>query len=471
MYVSGGASLSLHTTILSMAALLGLAGPLAAAPQAGAGQTATAARDDDPVLALRDQHVDPDRFRVAIQATVRRHPSTAEAAAVEDEARLGVKGAQQLLLPRIDISATSYRVISRKFSNDPLNIIERSRPDHRTDVSVSAQQVLFDFGATEKQIRAATDRLRGARADAEVATDRIAVSAIAAWYDVFGYRALVALVKSYVADQREVRVGVARRIREGVAAESDLAGVDSGIARADTRLAGYQRGLANAEARFEELTGAPAPANLGRAPAPTGLPTDHDTAAFLGTRVAIVRSADAAAAASAQDAAAMRAQRKPAITGGIDYGRYGLLENPTDYDLRGSVTIRQRLFGGTDANAAQTGARARAARAHADVVREEASRDAAIAWSDVQALQTQLAALESAYLASKRARDATFERFGATRGTMFDVLSAQEGYYDSATAYIQGLIDLDAARYILLSRTGQLLPRLGIAVDPNLAQP
>ncbi|HSI17035.1 MAG TPA: hypothetical protein VK980_04645, partial [Sphingomonas sp.] len=110
-----------------MVALLGLTGPLAAAPQVGAGQTATAAHDADPVLALRDQHIDPDQFRAAIQATVRRHPSTAEAAAVEDEARLGVKGARQLLLPRIDISATSYRVIAREFSNDPLNIIERSR--------------------------------------------------------------------------------------------------------------------------------------------------------------------------------------------------------------------------------------------------------------------------------------------------------------------------------------------------------
>lgn len=454
-----------------MAALLGLAGPLAAAPQDRAGQTASVARDADPVLALRDQHIDPDQFRAAIQATVRRHPSIAEAAAVEDEARLGVSAAQQMLLPRVDLSASSYRIISRKFSNDPLNIIERSRPDHRTDVLLSAQQVLFDFGATEKQIRAATDRLRSARADAEASTDRIAVSAIAAWYDVFGYRALVALVKSYVADQQEVRGGVGLRIKQGVAAESDLSNVDSAIARASTRLANYQRGLANAEARFEELTGAPAPANLGRAPAPPGLPGDHDTAAFLGGKIAAVRSADAAAEASTQDAAATRAQRKPSVTGGIDAGRYGLLENATDYDVRGSVTIHQRLFGGLDPTAAQAGARARAARAHADVVREESSRDAAIAWSDVQALEAQLAALETAYVAARRSRDATFERFRASRGTMFDVLSSQDAFYESATAYIQGLIDLDAARYTLLSRTGELLPRLGIAVDPNQVRP
>ncbi len=105
------------------------------------------------------------------------------------------------------------------------------------------------------------------------------------------------------------------------------------------------------------------------------------------------------------------------------------------------------------------------------MVREESSRDAAIAWSDVQALEAQLAALETAYVAARRSRDATFERFRASRGTMFDVLSSQDAFYESATAYIQGLIDLDAARYTLLSRTGELLPRLGIAVDPNQVRP
>lgn len=450
-----------------MTALIALACPLAAARQDGTGQTAPTAREADLILALRDQQMDPDQFRAAIQATVKRHPSLAEAAAVEDEARLGVSAARQLLLPRVDLSLSSFRVIARDFSNDPLNIIERSRPSNRTDALLSAQQVLFDFGATAKQIRAAGDRLRGARADAEASTDRIAVSAIAAWYDVFGYRALVALGRSFVADQQAVRAGVGQRIRQGVAAESDLAGVDSAIARANIRLAGYQRGLANAEARFEELTGAPAPPDLGRAPAPGGLPGDHDTAASLGSEISIVRSADASAAAAEHDAAATRAQRKPQLTGGVDAGRYGLFENARDYDVRGSLTLRQRLFGGLDASAAQAGARARAAQAHADVVRETATRDAAIAWSDVQALGTQLAALESAYLAARRSRDAIFERFRASRGTMFDVLSAQEAYYESATAYIQGLIDLDAARYTLLSRTGELLPRLGITVDTS----
>lgn len=446
--------------------------PLAAQPPAAAPQPAGTQREvpgtrlaQDPVLSLGTEAAESGTFEAAIRATVDNHPATAEANALEDEARYGVSGARQLLLPRIDTSLSSYRVIARDFSNDPFNVIERSRPRERTDGLVSVQQTLYDFGATSKQIRAASARLKAAKADAEASATQIAVGAIAAWYDVFGYRALTALATAFLSDQRQVRVGMQDRIRQGVSAEADLAGVDSAIARAQSRLAQYARGLANAEARFEELTGAPPPADLPRAPVLGRTPRDREDASALGKTTASVRSAEANATAIAQDAAAAKAQRRPLLTGAVDAGRYGVFENSSDYDVRASVTIRQRFLGGAVAQLRQSQARAVAAEARADRVREEGSRDAAIAFADVAALQTQLDALEMAYVAARRSRDATFERFKATRGTLYDVLSVQQGYFESATGYIQGLVDLDAARYVLLARTDRLLPALGIDVN------
>uniref|UniRef100_UPI00140DEB3D TolC family protein n=1 Tax=Sphingosinicella sp. YJ22 TaxID=1104780 RepID=UPI00140DEB3D len=144
---------------------------------------------------------------------------------------------------------------------------------------------------------------------------------------------------------------------------------------------------------------------------------------------------------------------------------YGVFENDRDYDVRARLGLRWRLFGGVDPRARQFAARARGAEARADRVRVEAERDAAIAWADVQALEQQLAALEAAYRASRQSRDVIVTRFRAARGTLFDVIAAEDAYFAAATAYIQGLTELDAARYILLSRTGLLLQRLGI--DPD----
>jgi adhesin transport system outer membrane protein len=418
----------------------------------------------DPVLRLRREQAGFEPFRAAIAAAVERHPGTVESAAVEDEALAVLEEARQARLPTVDLSVTSYRILARDFSNDPFNIIERSRPRQRTDAILSVNQTLFDFGATARRISAAGARLRAAGADLEAAADRIALGAVAAWYDVFAFRALVSLTEAFVANQRDLRAAVEIRIREGVSADGDLARVDSYIAPAETRLARFRRLAANAEARFTELTGSP-PAALERAPSPgPAVPTRED-AALAAEQSAAVRSAEAQFDAARQEARAARADRLPVVTAGVDAGRYGVIENDRDYDVRGRVALRYRIFGGADARAEQHEARARAADARASRIREEAGRDAAIAWSDVRALEEQLEALEAAYIASRRSRDVIAERFRAARGTLFDVVAAEDAYFESATAYIQALTELDAARYVLLSRMGRLLDILRIDAD------
>ena len=420
---------------------------------------------NDPVLLLRHRQSSFEPFRAIVAGAVERHPGTAEAAANEDEARAVLEESRMGELPTVDFNLTSYRVLSRDFSNDPFNIIERSRPQQRTDALLTVNQLIFDFGATARRISAAGARLRSAGAELEVAADRTALNAVAAWYDVFAFRALVALSEAFSANQRDLRTAVEERIRQGVSSESELARVDSYIAQADTRLARFRRMLAGAEARFAELTGAPAPAGLERAPSPGPAISSRDEAAAAAGRSAGVRSAEAASDAARQEMRAARADRLPQVVAGIDAGRYGLIENDRDYDVRGRVALRYRIFGATDARAEQYAARARGADARATRIREEAERDAAIAWSDVRALEEQLEALEASYIASRRSRDVIAERFRVARGTLFDVVAAEDSYFESATAYIQALSELDAARYVLLSRMGRLLDVL--EVDPD----
>ena len=54
----------------------------------------------------------------------------------------------------------------------------------------------------------------------------------------------------------------------------------------------------------------------------------------------------------------------------------------------------------------------------------------------------------------------------AQRGSLFDVLEANDAYFATAVAYVQAISELDAARYVLLSRTGRLLEALDIAPAP-----
>lgn len=418
-------------------------------------------RANDPILSLGRGSAHPAEFLALVQQAVDRHPAIDEAVAGIAEAEAARGEAEAGLFPRIELGINSQRTIARDFETTGIDtIIERSRPAGRTDLSLTLDQTVFDFGATEARIAAAGARLRAASEQAEASADQTALRAIAAWYDVFAYRALVMLGGAFAENQLDLREAVQTRVTQGVSAEGDLPRVESYIASSEADLARYRRQLANAEARFEEMFGIAPPPDLGRAPVVVGPFVSKDMAQLLARQTPTVESAEAQARAARQDARAERAQTLPNISAGIDAGKFGLEER--DYDVRGRVTVRHRLFGGAESRVLQAKARAAATEARAARIRSESEREAAIAWSDVVALEQQLEALENSYISSRQSRDVLAERFRVARGTLFDLLESESGYFSVAASYIRAVTELDAARYVLLSRTGRLLQTLNI---------
>jgi outer membrane protein, adhesin transport system len=449
-------------TLLISAVLLAQAVPPKAALPRPSGDPMAIDLDTDPIIAVERETSAVETFQSLMTAVLERHPAISEAKAGADEADAARDLARAAQLPSGDVSFSSARTLARDFSSDPNNIIERSRRKQRTDAIASIQQPLFDFGASALRTSAAKARINAAAARIDATVDEIGLRAVASWYDVFAFRALAELGDSFAADQRKLGESVEARITQGLSPRSDRARVISFMASADSQRARISRSLANAEARFAELFGVAPPVDLRRAPYPN-LPTlSRDAAELRAASAAIVRAADADATAGQREAKAARADILPTVTAGIDAGRYGVFETDNDYDIRARLTLRYRLFGGGDARAEQFSARARSDRARADRVREEARRDAAIAWADVNALTDQLAALRSSYVASRQSRDTIAERFRVARGSLFDLLAAEQSYFETAASYLQAITDLDTARYVLLARTGGLADVLAV---------
>ena len=166
--------------------------------------------------------------------------------------------------------------------------------------------------------------------------------------------------------------------------------------------------------------------------------------------------------AARHDVSAQKAEIRPALGASLDAGRYGVFETAKDYDVRLSGTLSWRVGGGAKQRVDQAEARAHGAQARFERTSEEAQRDASIAWSDVQALTEAEQAIGDDYLATRRSRDVLAERFRVARGTLFDLMNADNNYFNVATRYIQTLTELDTARYVLLARTGKLLDTLAI---------
>ena len=418
----------------------------------------------DPVLAIAEATADPDTFRRIVIAALGDSPVDREAAALERAARARVGEARGGYLPAVDVGVSAFKTLERNFSNDPFNLIERSRPRERIDFTFSVAQQLIDFGRVDGQVQSAAARLRAAGFEREARAGGVAGDVIIAWTQVYGFQALERLLESFVASQDGLARGVETRIERGVSAEGDRVRVASVRSQAEVQLAQVRRQLASAEARFEELSGFAPPERLLRPPMLEATRFTREYVVFAAESAPQVRSAEAIAAARKQEARSAEAEKFPVLSARVDHGRYGIFEDGSDdYDTRATANLNWRILGGgVWSRARAADAEADAAGAVADRIREEARREASIAWSDVRALEEQVAALENAYKAARQSRDIVVARFGALRGNLFDVASAQNAYLDAASSYIRALTELDQARYVLLLRTGRLLDVLEI---------
>ncbi len=420
----------------------------------------------DPVLAFAREASDLEELRAAVLSAIERSGSLGEARAARDEAEARRNEVRTQETPTLELGLSSFRVISRDFSNDPQNFLERSRPSKRTDATLRASQLLFDFGATVQRIEAANARIEVAIAQIDDTANQTALRTVSVQSDVHGRRTLVQLGSAFVASLYDLRAKMVERVDEGVSSEVDLAQVDGYIAQAEAQQADFERGLAAAEAAYFELVGTPAPPGLGRPPVPfvlAGSVTAEggQTAALLDT-LPQVRAASAGLRAAEREAKAARADILPKVTLSVDAGRYDIIESTRDYDIRATVNLNFRLFGGEKQRADQAEARQAGAQARLDRLRDEALRNARIAATDVAALEKAEAAVRMSYLSSRRAKGAVFERFQVARAALLDVLVAESNYFDVATRYLQTVTELDVARYVFLARTGSLQDALGI---------
>jgi outer membrane protein, adhesin transport system len=415
---------------------------------------------------LLTEHEDVEAFRATIARSIADNPLIAERRANTAEAQAAWREVRSAVLPTIDLAMSANRAIAREFSNDPDNVIERSRGPGRADISAAINQTLYDFGAAARRMAAASARIEAARADVDAAYDEIALRAIGGWIDVAAYARLAALADDHLVAQNAYRNMLQSRIDQGVSAPADHARLDAAIAISGQRAARFRQELGNAEARYREIFGSESPLPLKRPPVFVLSDADLEDIILASQNTAPVRSAQAQAKGAHDDARAARSDTLPSVGVGLDAGRFGIFEpGRTDYDVRARVTLLYRFFGPGDARADQAAARASAALSRSEAVFREAEREARIAASDVTALIKSSEAYDAEYRASKITRDAEAARFRIARGTMFDVLAAEDRYFTSAVSYLRLASELDAARYVLLARVGILISELGITPD------
>ena len=147
-----------------------------------------------------------------------------------------------------------------------------------------------------------------------------------------------------------------------------------------------------------------------------------------------------------------------------DVGSEGL--PGTDRTL--GVTVRQNLYsGGADlARKRQADQRQKESQLGEDSLRRQVERALATSVADVKNSAAALAARKDAVQVAAVALEAVREQFAFRRGTLLDLLRAQEELYMAGRDMIDGVVDHALVRYRLLHLAMALGPMFDLAAIP-----
>ena len=424
----------------------------------------------DPFLRFIETAAPAEPFRAKIGDAVAAHPAVAAALATEAETTAVRTEVRSGLFPRLDGQVVAGRSLARNLGGDKV-FVERLSPTQRSDIVVAVDQLLYDFGATASRIGAANARIRAAEADVARTATETALRAVTAYYDVLTFQTLIELNDASVARHAQILADTRARFDQGLGSGGDVARAEAFLADVKVQGVRYQRRLDTARGSYREVFGEDAPLHLARPRAATSSAQSLDAAQALSRNAPPVAVAAARTAAARDDLAAAHDDGLPRISGGVTSSIYDIAGGANNYDVRGQLVLRQALSlgGATGARTAQARARYDREGFNTDRIASESARDAGVAWSDIALLEASTATLRNAYAANRRSRDIFVEQFRVSRGTLLDLLRAEQDYFASAANYLQGAVELDVARYVLLARTGEMLGVFGIDLRSRAA--
>ncbi len=419
------------------------------------------------------QRTAPSALSPIVVAAVNRHPEARIAAEQRQTSAYATREAYAGYLPQI-----SANVEGGKRSNDPVSTPWSSVPayeDNSRAVSLVGRQLLYDFGATSRQIQAKEAMEAAVQFRAQAKRSELTLRALAAWLEVFRTRQLVRAAQMNVLSRQQLLSFIQEREQLGASSAGDVLRARARLADAQAAAVQARSRLSVAEAVYVEFFNQAPPESLSLPQSPeVDLKTFADLRPWLNAHPQLSELQRQIESAQAE-AQAARAALLPSVSVDVNVRRRDLRgPGAPGTDWSAGLAMRQNLYaGGADqARANQAEQRVREAQFNRDNVRQQLERLLTQTVADVDnAAQAVRSRKESAQVAAS-AFEAVREQFAFRRGSLLDVLRAQEELHQATRDLIDAMVDETSSRYRLLHLASRLTPLIGVPADaPEPAVP
>lgn len=354
-------------------------------------------------------------------------------------------------------------VINYIASADWSDPVQPGRDNTTASLSLSADMLLSDFGASRLRIDIAKETVLATREGLRAVEQQVLLRAVAAYMAVRREAAFVNLRENNVRLITEQLRAARDRFEVGEVTRTDVSIVEARLAAARSGLAAAQGSLERARAEYVAAVGTlPGPLRPPP-PAPETASSEAAAMAIAQERHPDIRQAQFQVSASELAVQAAGASLRPRLSGSA---RFSVDDNGDDSQSLG-ITLSGPIYrGGALASAIrQAQARRDATRAGLLLASENVRQNVANAWADLSVALAVLAASDEQVRAARLALRGAQEELEVGARTTLDVLDREQELLQAETDRIDAATNRYVAIYSLLSRMGLLsVEHLGLGI-------
>ena len=175
-------------------------------------------------------------FKERVGTAIANHPEFKSAQQLLIAAYADTKISKSSLLPQIRFLIDSSNALDRRYLDANNNLVERSQSDHKTNLRLTVNQLLFDFGATRYDISRSESLAKASRADLSTTILDLSLKAIQTYIDVAAYYRFEKIVESSYQRHVSIKERIQQRVDSGLAAARELSKAEAREAEAFAKL-------------------------------------------------------------------------------------------------------------------------------------------------------------------------------------------------------------------------------------------
>ncbi|MCA3446057.1 MAG: TolC family outer membrane protein [Rhodobacter sp.] len=323
-----------------------------------------------------------------------------------------------------------------------------------SNLALSAQMMVFDFGRTQLAIEAAKETVLATREALISVEQQVLLAAVSAFVSVRLQQEIVSLRENNVRVIGEQLRAAQDRFEVGEVTRTDVAQAEARLAQARANLVVAQGDLAIARENYRAATGN-YPGALSAPPAPPRIADTLDAARSVALRThPAIRQAQREVKAAELTVARARANLKPTLsaTASLSVDQDGLQENGF------GLSLRQTIYSGGALSSAlrQSIANREARFAGLQQRGVEVAENVGTVWSNLDVADASITATEQQIAAAQIAFDGVREEASLGARTTLDVLDAEQDLLDARASRLTAEAQRYVGIYQLLSSMGLL---------------